>query len=95
MIAVANPKPLNEKIKICIDDIDFKDDKINMTLTGVIKIEDIKSACESFLSKIDDLYHQLEKGVVWGLNNDELCDMIEDYVKEKFYNSRRQGKLRP
>ena len=81
---MADPKPLNEKIKICIEDIDFKDDKISMTLTGAIKIEDIKSACEWFLSKIDDLYHQLEKGVVWGLNNDELCDMIEDYVKEKF-----------
>ncbi|MCD6434794.1 MAG: hypothetical protein J7L15_00150 [Clostridiales bacterium] len=46
---MANPEPLNGKIKICIDDIDFKDDKINMSLTGVIKIDDVKSACEFYL----------------------------------------------
>jgi len=47
-------------------------------------ISDIKSACEFFLQEIDDLYHKIGKPEVWRMNNDELVDACEDYVKEKF-----------
>lgn len=50
------------------------------------KPEDIRSAVELLLSQIDDLYHKFPKGKIWRLNTDEICDMIEEYVKKNIEN---------
>ena len=47
----------------------------------------------SLNAQITDLYHQLcwkyGKAVVWN-NNDELCDLCEEYIKEKIETLRQK-----
>lgn len=43
----------------------------------------VDRAVEKLKQEIDDLYHKIGKTEVWRAGNDVVCDMCEEFVKEK------------
>ena len=82
------PSPLKGKVKVFIKGTAFTNpDIIKFILRDkegaeFVGKEDIRSAVELSLSQVEDLYHKFPKGKIWRLNADEICDMIEEYIKK-------------